>query len=162
MAKKITHTIPMIAAVNEVAWYEQEKDSLSVLSVKARWNLKKNMKALGELAQQFNEFRDNIQGELRERYTTDEMSDEAEVDDGNGNKVPGRKVKDEYLEEYNRDVNEMNAKLVDLLNEMEDVDLYYIDMDAEVENLPDGAELSDAAMDMLSLFDMLKLKGDED
>lgn len=121
MTNKITKTIPMIAAVNEVAWYEKEKDSISVLSVKARWNLKKNIKKLDELASQFREFKENLEADLRTQYTTEEKSVEAEIDDGNGNKVPGRRVKEEYFEEYQNAVNEMNIKMVELLNEEEEI-----------------------------------------
>lgn len=153
MAKKITKTIPMIAAINETAWYAQEKEALGALSVKVRWNLKKNMKELDVLASQFQEFKNGLEEELRTKYTTDEMSVETEVDDGNGNKVPGRKIKDEYMEAYQNDVNEMNAKINELLYEEEEISLYAIDMDAEVERMSDDAELSDAAMDMLSLFE---------
>lgn len=149
MAKKITKTIPMIAAVNEVAWYIQEKDTLSVLSVKARWNLKKNMKELDNIASQFHEFKTNLEEELRAKYTTDEMSNETVLEDGN----IGRKVKDEYFEDYQKDVEEMNAKVSELLYEDEEVNLYVIDMDDEVERMADDADLSDAAMDMLSLFE---------
>ena len=156
MAKKITKTIPMIAAVNEVAWYGQEKNSLSALSVKARWNLKKNMKELDGIAAQFQEFKSGLEEELRVKYTTDEMSVDTEVDDGNGNKVPGRRIKDEHMEAYQKDVAEMNQKINELLYEDEEVDLYIIDMDAEVERMSDDAELSDAAMDMLSLFEYVE------
>ena len=153
MAKKITKNIPMIAAVNEVAWYGQEKDSLSALSVKARWNLKKNMKELDSLASQFYEFKQNIEEEIRAKYTTEEKSVETEIDEGNGNKVPGRKVKDEFIEDYKKDIEDMNQKINELLYEEEEIDLYVIDMDAEVERMSDDAELSNAAMDMLSLFE---------
>ena len=149
MAKKITKTIPMIAAVNEVAWYVQEKDTLSVLSVKARWNLKKNMKELDNIASQFHEFKTNLEEELRAKYTTDEKSNETALEDGN----IGRKVKDAYLEDSQKDVEEMNAKVSELLYEDEEVNLYVIDMDEEVERMADDADLSDAAMDMLSLFE---------
>lgn len=74
MIEKITKTIPMIAAVNEVAWYEQERASLTSLSIKARWNLKKNIAKLDELASQFREFKQNLEDELRAKYTTDEKS----------------------------------------------------------------------------------------
>lgn len=153
MAKKITKTIPMIAAINETAWYMQEKETLGALSVKARWNLKKNIKELDVLASQFQEFKNGLEEELRAKYTTDEKSIEAEVDDGVGNKVPGRKVKDEFIKDYQNDVNEMNTKINELLYEEEEVNLYTINMDAEIERMSDDAELSDAAMDMLSLFE---------
>jgi hypothetical protein len=153
MSKKIYKTIPVIAAVNEVAWYGQEKDKLNDLSVKARWNLKKNIKELGKIADQYNEFRGELDTQLREKYSNDEMSVETEIDQPDGTKQPGRRVKDEYLEQYQKDIAEMNEKINELLRDTEEVELYIIDMDAEVEKMKDDAELSDAAMDMLSLFE---------
>lgn len=154
MGKKITKAIPVIAAVNEVAWYAQEKDNLGALSVKARWNLKKNIKELEGIATQYREFRNTLEDELRAKYSNDDMSTESEIDDGNGNMVPGRTVKDEYLDDFHKDTAEMQRKLDELLYDNEDVALYEIDMDAEVERMPDDAQISDAALDMLSLFDI--------
>lgn len=153
MSKKIFKTIPVIAAVNEVAWYGQEKDKLNDLSVKTRWNLKKNIKELDKIAAQYHEFRNELDTQLREKYSNDEMSIEAEVEQPDGTKQPGRRVKDEYLKQYQKDITEMNDKINDLLQDTEEVELYVIDMDAEVEKMKDDAELSDAAMDMLSLFE---------
>ena len=153
MSKKIYKTIPVIAAVNEVAWYGQEKDKLNCLSVKARWNLKKNIKELEKISSQYDELRNELDTELRDKYSTDEKSIETEIDQPDGSKQPGRRVKDEYLEEYQKDIQDMNNKINELLSDTEEVALYIIDIDAEVERMDDDAELSDAAMDMLSLFE---------
>ena len=152
MSNKIYKTIPVMAAVNEVAWYSQERDQLTALSVKARWNLKKNMKELEKLSTMFDELRNSLDQELRDKYATDEKSVDTEIVGADGTKQPGRRVKDEYLDEYQKEVEEMNQKINELLANTEEVELYVIDMDAEVERMSDDADISDTAMDMLSLF----------
>lgn len=58
--KKITKTIPMMGALNEVAWYEKEKNSISGLSATARLALKRNMNQLSEIANNFYQIRDEL------------------------------------------------------------------------------------------------------
>ena len=155
-------TIPVIAALNEVAWYNKEKDSISSLSVKARWNLKKNMAALEPLATRFNEFRDEEQKKLLDAYMTEEKSEETTITAEDGTEQMGRRVKDEYREEFDAKAQEINMKLQELLMETEEVTIYPIDMDAEIEHMDMDAELSDEAMDMLSLFmEEEEVEGDE-
>ena len=94
MSKTITKTIQKIVALNEIAWYDKEKDSYTGLSNMARFNLKRNMKTLREIADSFYEFRNEEDAKIREKFTTDEVSEEKMIKDENGNDVPGRVVKD--------------------------------------------------------------------
>lgn len=154
MSKKIVKTIPMVAALNEVAWYEQNKSDISSLSATARLALKRNMNQLSEMSKEFYQLRDELQEELRSKYSTDEKSIETEVEDADGNKVPGRHVKDEYLEEYQDEVTELQGKINDMLADTEEVELFIIDIDAELERIDQkDLDISDAAIDMLTLFE---------
>ena len=154
MSKKIVKTFPVIVALNETAWYTQEKDSLGSLSVKARWNLKKNIKEFEKISTEFIEFREGLENEISKKYFgDDERSEPAEITDKDGNKQNGRKVKKEFVDEYNKDIEEVNRKLQELLYDEEEVEIYIIDMDAEIERMPDDAVLSDKAMDMLSIYE---------
>lgn len=154
MSKKIVKTIPMVAALNEVAWYEQNRSDISALSATARLALKRNMNQLSDMSKNFYQLRDELREELRNKYSTDEMSIETEVEDADGNKVPGRHVKDEYLEEYQSEVAELQEKLNDMLADTEEVDLFIIDLDAELERIDQkDLDISDAAIDMLTLFE---------
>ena len=154
MSKKITKSIQVIAALNEVAWYEKEKGNLEgQLSSRARWDIKRNMKELGSIAKDFYEFRDAEDQKIRDKYLTDEKSEETKVTDENGNEVDGRKVKDEYLEDLRKDQAEAQAKLNEILNDTEEVALYMINIEAELDRADEkGFDISDATMDMLSLF----------
>lgn len=152
--KKITKTIPMVGALNEVAWYEKEKNSISGLSATARLALKRNMNQLSEIANNFYQIRDELQTELRNKYSTDEKSTETEVENADGSKVPGRHVKDEYLNEYQSEVAELQNKLNEVLTDTEEVELFVIDLDSQLERIDQkDLEISDAAIDMLTMFE---------
>lgn len=152
--KKITKTIPMMGALNEVAWYEKEKNSISGLSATARLALKRNMNQLSEIANNFYQIRDELQSELRSKYSTDEKSTETEVENADGSKVPGRHVKDEYLKEYQSEVAELQNKLNEMLADTEEVELFVIDLDSQLERIDQkDLEISDAAIDMLTMFE---------
>lgn len=152
--KKITKTIPMMGALNEVAWYEKEKSSISGLSATARLALKRNMNQLSEIANNFYQIRDELQSELRSKYSTDEKSTETEVENADGSKVPGRHVKDEYLKEYQSEVAELQNKLNEMLADTEEVELFVIDLDSQLERIDQkDLEISDAAIDMLTMFE---------
>lgn len=152
--KKITKTIPMVGALNEVAWYEKEKNSISGLSATARLALKRNMNQLSEIANNFYQIRDELQTELRNKYSTDEKSTETEVENADGSKVPGRHVKDEYLNEYQSEVAELQNKLNEVLADTEEVELFVIDLDSQLERIDQkDLEISDAAIDMLTMFE---------
>lgn len=154
MSKKITKTIPVIAALNETSWYEQKRDEVKNLSASARLALKRNMKALSEMASEFRELQQELNQELQEKYSTDEKSVETEIEGPDGNMQPGRKVKDEFLEDYQNDINEVNSKLDALLRDEDEVELYVIDLDAELERIDEkDLEISDEAIDMLSLYE---------
>lgn len=152
--KKITKTIPMMGALNEVAWYEKEKNSISGLSATARLALKRNMNQLSEIANNFYQIRDELQSELRSKYSTDEKSTETEVENADGSKVPGRHVKDEYLKEYQSEVAELQNKLNEMLADTEEVELFVINLDSQLERIDQkDLEISDAAIDMLTMFE---------
>lgn len=150
MAKKVTKTIPVVAALNETAWYEQRRAEISKLSATARLALKRNMKILNDLCVSFRELRAELDQELRDNYSTDEKSYETKDDEGRDS----RAIKDEFLEEWNKDVAEVNEKLNKLSAEEEDVELYVIDLDAEIERIDEkDLEIDDATIDMLSMFE---------
>lgn len=154
MSKTITKTIQKIVALNEIAWYDKEKDSYTGLSNMARFNLKRNMKTLREIADSFYEFRNEEDAKIREKFTTDEVSEEKMIKDENGNDVPGRVVKDEYLDDLKKAQEEAQAKLNEILMDTEEVDLYVINLEDEIERADEkGIEIPDSVMDMISLFD---------
>ena len=154
MSKKITKNISVLVALNETAWYEQKKEDINSLSATARLALKRNMRKLQEVAKDFYELRDELESAIREKYSSDDMSVDTEIDGPDGTKQPGRKVKDEYLEEFQKEQGEMQTKLDNLLAETEDVEFITINLEAEAERADEkDLDISDDTLDMLSLFE---------
>lgn len=150
----MTKTISVIAALNETSWYEKNSEEVKNLSATARLALKRNMRILNEMASEFRELQQELNQELQNKYSTDQKSIETEIEDAEGHKQPGRKVKDEFIKEYQKDIDESNLKLDELLRDEDEVELYVIDLDAEIERI-DAKDLniSDEALDMLSLYE---------
>jgi hypothetical protein len=98
--------------------------------------------------------KEQLEAEVRNRYSTDEYSTEeiVPVKDSSGNDVEQkvRKIKDEYLSEYRKAIDEVNQKLRELLVDKEKVDVAWTDLDSEVENLH-NLTLDD--LDILSVFE---------
>lgn len=135
-------------AVELSAWYQKEKDELGALSIKSRWNLKKNMLEIDKIANQFNEFKESTMQAFRDSYINNDKTFREEDQDGR----ELFKIKPEYIEDWRREMGEINAKLAEVAEEENEVELHEIDMEAEIERMPDDAALSDAAMNALMMF----------
>lgn len=106
--KTVEKTLLTIEALNILGWAEQENGFIAnvKLPVKLMWNLQDDLKALIEIREKFNEFNKKIE----EKYGDDEHSFDAEEIDNNGQTQKMRRVRDEYLEEFNKERNEIFAQ----------------------------------------------------
>lgn len=130
---KITKTITNYDVLNIIAWTDVENGfwETTKLPIKLQWDMKKNTDVLNKIKVSFEDFQKKIQ----EKYSNDKYSEDKEQD---GQVI--RVVKDEYIEEYNK---EMTGLLL-AENEVEII----------VFNLEDfgDIELEKRDMDMLSFF----------
>lgn len=103
--KTVEKTLLTIEALNLLGWAEQENGFITTvkLPMKLMWNLKDNISALIEIREKFNDFNKKIE----EKYGDDTHSFDAEEIDDNGQTQKMRRVKDEYLEEFNKERNEI-------------------------------------------------------
>lgn len=103
--KTVEKTLLTIEALNLLGWAEQENGFIATvkLPMKLMWNLKDNISALIEIREKFNDFNKKIE----EKYGDDAHSFDAEEIDNNGQTQKMRRVKDEYLEEFNKERNEI-------------------------------------------------------
>ena len=103
--KTVEKTLLTIEALNILGWAEQENGFIAnvKLSVKLMWNLQDDLKALIEIREKFSEFNKKIE----KKYGDDEHSFDAEEIDNNGQTQKMRRVRDEYLEEFNKERNEI-------------------------------------------------------
>lgn len=163
----ITKTFSTLEIINIIAFLNNnvKEEQMKELPTKFRWNLKKNTDKLMPIARRFEEFRDDLVKELQDIYFTDEKSyeyTETKRDD-NGNPVlksdgteettSMRKVKDEYMDEYNGAIKELNTKLQEILVEKNDVEINAMDLDNLVEMLPDDTSIDFDCLSILCFMD---------
>lgn len=152
----MTKELLVMECININGWYNQiraDKNKLNGLSVSTLWALRKNMKKIAETVDSFNELKASLEKELQEEFFNDEKSEETVVKGENGEDTPARKVKDEYFNDYQKKINELNSKLNELAMTKESYDFSAIDMDKEVERLNIDCNLDMDDLDILSIFE---------
>lgn len=160
---KVFNNIEVLSICNFINQLTPEKNDK--LGLKVRWAIKKGIDKLAPIAKRYEEFRNEIVNELQSAWFTDEKSVEfmqPKVDaDGNpvvdtdGNEItePMRKIKEEYIDDYQAAVEEANKKLGEIAMEKNEVELDTFDIDAFVENLDDDGVLTFDDLTMLTAFD---------
>ena len=152
--------------INIVSYFNKmDKEILDELPLKFRWNLKKNMDKIRPIAESYDNFRNEQIQNLQRDWFNEEKSEEfmqAKLDengnpmmDPEGNEItePMRRIKEEYMDEYRKTVGELNAKLADISNEMNEVEISTVDLDAFVDELPEESKIDFDALTMLSFMD---------
>ena len=105
MKKMETKTVLTVDALSILSWAESETGYIAnaKLPIKMMWGLKEDISRLDEIRQRYNEF----DKEINDRYMSDEFSfDDIETDE-NGNENTVRRVKDEYLDQFNSEKREL-------------------------------------------------------
>ena len=145
--------------------FTANSEKMDCLPLKFKWNLTKNMKKLAPIAQEYEEFRNKEVSALQARYFDTEHSDEIiqpklnadgepEIDeDGNQVTEQARKVKEEFMDEYRDEVDQLNSRLNEIVMEQNKLELNCIDFDEFVESLPDDTKLDIQDLNMLSFMD---------
>lgn len=152
--------------INIVSYFNKmDKEILDELPLKFRWNLKKNMDKIRPIAESYDNFRNEQIQNLQRDWFNEEKSEEfiqTKLDEnGNpmkdfeGNEItePMRRIKEEYMDEYRKTVGELNAKLADISNEINEVEISTVDLDAFVDELPEESKIDFDALTMLSFMD---------
>lgn len=152
----MTKELLVMECININGWYNQvrqDKNKLNGLSVKTLWALRKNMKKIAEVADYFKEFKEGLEQEIKDDFFNSEKSEETVVKDNEGNETPAQKVKDEYLQDYQTRINEINGKLNELVLTKEEFDFTPIDIESEIERLDTDCNLNMDDLDILSVFE---------
>lgn len=161
--KKIFTNLEIINIVSYLN--KMDKEILDELPLKFRWNLKKNMDKIRPIAESYDNFRNEQIQNLQRDWFNEEKSEEfiqTKLDEnGNpmkdfeGNEItePMRRIKEEYMDEYRKTVGELNTKLADISNEMNEVEISTVDLDAFVDELPEESKIDFDALTMLSFMD---------
>lgn len=152
----MTKELLVMECININGWYNKvraDKNKLKGLSVSTLWALRKNIKKIAETVDSFNELKASLENELQEEFFNDEKSEEVTVKGENGEDTPARKIKDEYFDDYQKKIDELNGKLNELAITKESYDFASIDMDKEIERLNVDCNLDMDDLDMLSIFE---------
>lgn len=137
MKNKELYTLEVVNLMAEIKKILDNEEKAGALPIKFRWELKKTISELMPTVKNFEEFRQELVDELQKEYSGDDKSHVETMEDG----TESRKVNDEFLGEYEKRVNELNAKLQEVLTEKNEYTIHTVDMDAFVENLPDDTPL---------------------
>ena len=156
-----TISITNFEALNIVAWANQlTEEKLSKLDFKIRWALHKATTKISQDVKDFEKFRNGEVMKLQQAFFNDEKSEEyqemvmgedgePQMDD-NDNPVykTMRKVKDEYMTEYQTAINELNRKIEEVLAEKNNYEIATADINGFVDTLeqPDPLTFSDLEM----------------
>lgn len=163
--KRVTKTFKVYEIVALVNWYEGFYESkLRELPIKTQWLLDKNIKAMVADAKDFMTFREGIMKNIQEKYFTDEKAEDFETEqkDENGNIVKDengkvvmqkmKKVKDEFLEEYQKELEGINNELESVASEEKEYTVSLIDIDGLIEGLPDDSNINIDDLNMIAAF----------
>lgn len=154
MENTVVKTVSVTDAVSIVVWYDKKRTELEALAVTTRLLLKRNVKKLRDVASDFFELRQELEDEIVKKYSSDNKSETTEVEDENGVKQPGRKVKDEFLEAYQAEWKKMEERLLEASKTEEEVELYTIDLMKEAARMDElSLTVSEDTLEMLEFFE---------
>ena len=151
MVKKLR----VIECIGVKQWYDQARveKKFDNLTVSTLWALRKNIKPIIDIVNNFNDFKSGLEEELQAEYFTEEKSQVVTIKNQNGQDVPARKVKDEFLPEYQEKVIEINEKLKEIVDNIEQFSFSAIDINKEIERLGSSCVLNMDDLDILSIFE---------
>ena len=160
---KISKEFTVFEIDNIVKYYrgirenELMKNKFNIFSITTQYSIKKNMDIMAEATASYTEFREEKEKELHENYFNDEKSFETmikQIENGEEKEVPGRQVKDEYMDEFKKVQTEMLTELYKLASEKVTLELYPIDLDEEIQNIDKDThtKINMDDLDFLSIF----------
>ena len=150
MKKELT----TLETLNIVAWANQlTKEKMDVIPLKIKYALKKVITKLDPDVKAFEEFRNGEFDRIRNKYFNDEKSErkmetitdenDDPIFDENGAEQTREVlvIKDEYLHDYQDEIQILNEKLNEILIERNTYEYNTCDIEDMVNNLPDDTPL---------------------
>lgn len=145
-------TITNIIAVGEIEWYNKNQETLKNLPLKLQWTIRKNMKALEPLAQEFLNFRQELEDKKNQEWFVEDNGKCEKTTDEDGNEV--LKILDDKLEEFYAYNDKLNQQINEIALEEIEVDITPIDLE-EIINYTDenNIKFNMDDLEMLSIFE---------
>ena len=155
-------TITTMETLNVVAWANQlSKEKTDAIPLKVKYALKKIVAKLDPDAKAFEEFRNQELERIRDKYFTDEKSykktetvmdeNDEPVKDENGVEQTREMlvIKDEYLHDYQDEIQMLNEKLNEILVDKNIYEYNSCNIEDMVNSLPDNTPLEWTDIDIL-------------
>jgi len=155
----------VVEAVNCVAFYNQlinDKETMDKLPLKIKWNLKRAIDKIKDDVKSYEEFRDGELQKIRDVYFDEVHANKTMLpeldaagnpvvdDDGNEVMKDGLQVKDEYLEEYQKAITDLNARLDEILKEQNTYEYNGVNIDDYIDTIDESI-----GFDTLNMIDAI-------
>lgn len=146
-----------------VTWYLKQLDKkedgqdniLDKFSNLFLWKLRRNINAIESTAIAFDDFKTEVSQKIIEKWLSGDKSHEItvplkddngnDVTDGHGNVLTRqtRQVKDEYLDDFNKELEKANKEIKEILCEKSEYKISVINVEDEIESILDQVDKSD-------------------
>lgn len=148
MQLKITNII----AVSTLEWYNQKTEELKKLPLKTQWTIRKNMKILEPISQEFMNFRQELEEKKTSEWFVEGNGKCEKKTDEDGNEI--LKILDEYMDEFMSYNNDINQQINEIAFEEVEVEVNEIDLEDLVNYIDENKiDLDMDDIDMLSIFE---------
>ena len=155
----------LIDAVTLVDYYKNlSNEKKNAIPLKVYYSAKKAIEKLTPDAKRFTEFRDEEVQKIQEKYTTDEKSEYCDIPkvdengepvlDNDGNPVvdAGRKIKEDFMDDYKNELIALDATLSEILKEKNTYEYNGADIGSMIEDLPEDSVLENSDIDFLDIL----------
>lgn len=148
--------IMTVHAVNFMTYYNNEdtKKKLSSLPLKMQWTIRKNVRELSKISQEFEDFRNDLIQKRNDEWFVEGNGkcEKYTQKNANGEDVEMLKITKEYMDDYKKYEDNLNAQLEDILKEINEIDYTPIDIDDFIDKA-EGTDITMDDVDMISIFE---------
>lgn len=158
--------LKLIEAQGIVEWFNDFKaERIKSLPIKAQWYLLSNIKEMTPVILKFEEIRNNFIADIQKEYFSDDKSKVIQIQQkengvpvydnaGNPVMVNAREIKDEFIEDYHKSVDEINETIRQMFEETTNYNFKEIDIESLIDSLENTANIDLKDMEMINIFSM--------
>lgn len=138
-----------IDAITIVEWYvkEETQKRLQTLPIKEQWIIRKNLKALESIVQNFNNFRNDLAQKRNEEWFNEKDGKCYKTKTDQGKDV--LQIKDEYKDDLKAYDDKVNTEIFNILEENIDTNLTAINIDNLIEAVDNNCKIELIDLEML-------------
>lgn len=131
-------TLTTAECVYIITNYNKNKADFNCMKTWDKWKLNKIIKAIQPIADEFSEFKTDQEIALTTEYSSDEKS-HVVVRVVNGEEVRSRKIKGEFIEEYQDAQRRLNKELTEVASKKNEIEIEELSSDDIFKSVDDDA-----------------------